>query len=118
MINVAVQMLASSLHPGGHQAALPTPIAGFLSPLTHCNLGENNHRWSGATWEGNFWRSAAALVVQSTQQSDSLGVIAKKCTSSLRKEAGGWPVAPKDSCLGRCLVFLGWFPKAGVFAVN
>lgn len=38
MINVAVQVLAASLHPGGQQAALPTPIAGFLSSLSHCSL--------------------------------------------------------------------------------
>lgn len=118
VINVALQVLAASLHPGGQQAALHTPIAGFLSSLTHCNLAGNNHRWSVATWGGNFWRSVAALLVQSAQQSDSLGVIAEKCTSGLKKEAGGWPVAPKNSCLGRCLVFLGWFPKTGIFLVN
>lgn len=60
------------------------------------------------------------VLLLQREQNDSLGAIAKKCTSSLRKEAGGWPVTPKNSCLGRCFAWYlqGQFLKGGVIPAN
>lgn len=55
-----------------------------------------------------------------SEQSDSLAVTVKKCTSSLKKEAGDWPVTPENSCLGRYFTWYlqGRFLKGDVIPIN